>query len=53
MEIKEILSKWNTFKTSWEQGEGKRIIDGKKMFIKPTFYDFMEWLTNNPPPPSE
>ena len=41
-----ILAKWIVFMAYWRQTHTKEI-DGQQRYVKPEFYDFMQWLVDN------
>ena len=44
--MNEIIIQWKIFMKFWNEGDKNTVeFDGKKRKIKPSFYDFMEWLS--------
>ncbi len=45
--MEEILLKWIYFMAYWKANTKIIDVNGQKSFVKPEFYDFMEWLVNH------
>lgn len=41
--MKDIIKKWKQFAAWWDETH-LVIIDGQKKILKPSFFDFMDWL---------